>query len=288
MDFSVIGSAQGYARNWKLQQQWALKRQSGDVSGHDADLSTLLKQRKTAAASLYQKQIDDARENRDGDKGKLEKIMNKVYAGKKLSAKEKEYLKAKSPETYQLIKNAEDDQKRYEQELRRCRTKEEVQRVKMSHMNAALQTVKSVANDPNIPDEKKRAILSIQKAHTERLDGITRDFVKRGDYEKLPTEAEKARAEKELKEAREAEETARIEKEDVRPGPEDEAPAEEPAGEDPTVEKTGEAARKTEREVEEESPEARKVRRAKARAAYGAISGDASAAFEEPTVRLEA
>lgn len=85
----------------------------------------------------------------------------------------------------------------YERELRNCKTKEDVDRLKVSKINGYLTEVKSVSNNPNIPDGAKlgliekilKKVMGIQKVHME--------FVESGRYKNLPTEEELAEEAKE-------------------------------------------------------------------------------------------
>ena len=52
----------------------------------------------------------------------------KVCNGRALTQKEKDYLKEHDPETYEKARSLERQKNAYESALKRCRTKEEVQR----------------------------------------------------------------------------------------------------------------------------------------------------------------
>ena len=179
MDFSAIGSIGSYTKNLKLQTQWAIKKQSGNITGHSKSLNEMLGMTREAD-----------QEHEDGDK--LSKIMQKVYSGKKLSGEELSYLQAKSPELYEKVRDMEQEQKSYEKELKNCRTKEDVQRVKMTHIGKALATVKSVENNPNITMEKKLETAQLENARVNSIEARTEAFVHSAAYKALPTEAEQA------------------------------------------------------------------------------------------------
>ena len=181
MDFTTISSIGNYTKTLKLQTQWEIKKQSGDVTGHSKSLNDLLS---ATVAS------DAEKEHTDGDK--LSEIMQKVYSGKKLSGEELEYLQAKSPELYQKVRDMEQEQKSYENELKKCKTKEDVQRVKMSHIGKSLATVKSVENNPNITMEKKLETAQLENARANGIAARTEAFVRSASYKALPTEAEQA------------------------------------------------------------------------------------------------
>lgn len=275
MDMMAIGSLSSYVKQAGLRAKVDLKKQSGTLQSHTDP--TAMPARKTVEASMYQQQIDDERENKDGDSGKLEQIMNKVYAGKKLTVEEREYLKAKDPESYQRLQSIESDQKSYERELKRCRTKEEAQRLKMQHLNSALSRVKSVENNANIPKERKLIIVRMEQMHMEKIDKTLKAFVRSGKYDKLPTEAEEAEAEKEVKEAREAEQAVGTGKADERAA---EAPDGKEAGE------AQEAPKAAEEKSGVETPEERKTRQARQRAAFAPAWGGEEP--EAPVIDVEA
>ena len=286
MDFMTAGTLQGYTKTLALQTRWNLKRSGGDVNAHTKSLNDMLA--KTPEAAAAQQQLDEQRESGDD---KLKDIMEKVYAGKKLTQDEKEYLKAKNPAAYAQIESANQEQKAYERELKRCRTKEDVQRAKALRAGAALARVNSVLHDPAIPQEKKLETIGIEKYRLEKLNESERAFVKRGEYGKLPTDAEKSRVEKEEREA----EAVRRRQERTKPDkPETDKSGEalsdsaenvrkEPSGAEDRRKKTG--ARLAQAETRTESEVARKVKRAKRRAAEAAYQWTADPL---PTVQTEA
>lgn len=257
MDVAMIGSLGQYMKNQRLQMQWEIKKRNGNVNAHTRSLSDLLK--KTPAAAMAQQQVDAERERSDT---RLKDIKDKVLNGQKLTPEERRYLQAKDPMTYQKLRSVEADQKSYERELRRCKTKEEVQRLKTMRVGASLAAVNSVANNPNISKAKKLELCQIEKIRCDKFEASTLAFVRKGEYAKLPTEAEKAKAEaEENRELAGGEEAPEAE-------PSERQTAEEPAApkdtEEPKRPKEGEP--EAERNVE--SPELRKLRQARARAAY--------------------
>ncbi len=132
MDFSTIGNINMYTKNLKLRTMWDMKKRSGNVNAHQDTGSNWM--------------MEDLERQRENDK--LARITNKILNGRKLTSEERDYLRAKSPQTYQQLVKSEEEQKSYEAALRRCKTKEDVQRLKTDRINAALSDVKSVANSP--------------------------------------------------------------------------------------------------------------------------------------------
>ncbi len=276
MDFSVMQSIGMYTKNMEMQMKWKQKKANNDFT---ADGSTKL-------SDPTARQAEEIREAQADGSSKLSaQIRTKLAAGKKLTREEMDYLQKNDPQTYQKARAIEEEQKSYEEELKRCRTKEDVQRVKMNHTAASLSTVNNVKNNPAIPEGAKLGIMWQELMKTRALEETMGEFVKSGRYAQLPTEAEKAEAEKELKEAKEAElgmedsvESTEKADNDGKEVNEDRAPEgiSEDAGKDISLHGSVQRNRAVLQERRmtvaeaETTPEALKVKRARARAAYRA------------------
>ena len=196
MDFSVMQSIGTYTKNMEMQMKWKRKKANSDFT---ADGSTKI-------SDSIARQAEEIRKSQADGSSKLSaQIRTKLATGKKLTQEEMDYLQKHDPQTYQKAKSIEEEQKSYEEELKRCRTKEDVQRVKMNHTAASLSTVNNVKNNPAIPEGAKLGIMWQELMKSRALEETLGEFVKSGRYAQLPTEAEKAEAEKTLKEAKEAE-----------------------------------------------------------------------------------
>ena len=182
-----MGSVNQYARMQQLEAHWNLKKQSGDVTGHDS-LSDLM--RKTPTAAAYQEQVDARNAQQDS---KMESIRTKLMTGKPLTADEKKYLQEKDPVAYQKLKAAEVEQAAYEREMRRCRTKEDVQRLRMTKLGSALADVNEVKNNPHMAEKRLERVLEIQN-RVRKLEGSFRRYAKSAEYQEKPTDAERTKA----------------------------------------------------------------------------------------------
>ncbi|MBR3569614.1 MAG: hypothetical protein IKN96_02275 [Oscillibacter sp.] len=280
----TAGTLRSHTKTAALQTRWNLKQESGNAGAHTDSLDAMLS--KTPAASAAQAQIDGQRR---GGEEKLKNIMEKVYAGKKLADDEKRFLKDRNPQAYAQMESAEQERKAYERELKRCRTKEEAQRAKALRIGAALARVNSAANNPAIPQDKKLEIVGMEKYRCAKLNETERAFAKRGDYAKLPTDAEKARAEKEERELRGR---GAAGKADGRPeeGNSERPPIPDGASERSRPETTGNPAKPPDAkpEARAESDTLRKVRRAKRRAGAAAYMAIARPPEPLPTLQTEA
>lgn len=196
MSMMMITSINTYTKSMEMKMKWQKKQTSGDYKADG----------KTSIESTAQRQLEDIRESqKDGSKQMAAQIELKMMSGKRLSAEEMEYLKEHDPETYKKAKALEMEREAYERELKNCKTKEEVQRVKAAHAAAALDRVNDIKNNPNIPGGKKLELIKQEHAKATALDDTMNTFTKSGEYQKLPTEAERQKAEKEMEEAKKAE-----------------------------------------------------------------------------------
>lgn len=276
MNFFAVQNMGNYMKNMEMQMKWQKKKTTGDFT---ADGSTKMD-------DPVRQQAEEIRKSRADGSSKLSaQIDLKLNSGQKLTAEEMDYLQKTDPQKYQRLKAMEAEQKNYEQELKRCKTKEEVQRVRMAHTATSLNAVNEIKNNPVIPEEKKFELIMHEHHKHMALETSTKEFVESGKYAKLPTEAEKMKAEKDLKEAEEAElgieEPAEEKKEpeDMEAGKvgagesaeDKELEAENVLKEKAAIELAKGDLRK-EREMTrmeaETTPEAMKVKRARARAAY--------------------
>ena len=275
MDFNMIDNMNTHLRTMELKTMWSMRKKNNDYSSKG----------QLRLDQMYEQMYSPKNEDQ-----KMSNIAQKVYNGAKLTQEEMEYLRVKNPQLYNELVQEEQEQKAFEKDLRRCETKEDVERLKMNKINGALSTISSVENNPNIPKAKKLEIIMKVKRRMDAVEESCAKFVKSGEFAKLPTEAEETLARKEEAEQKKTEQTPpEQESKPVQKG-EEEADGTEETGQAETTEnpkpvsKTEASADKTiptdtapdlpKPEIDLESPEERKVRRARAKAAYAALSPD--------------
>lgn len=282
MSFTMVNSLDMYAKNLKMQMKWEQKKATKDYSA-DGTTSIADKLRKEAAEQLSALEESSSQATMSG-------IQAKLMAGRKLTSAEMEYLKKNDPDAYQQAKYREMERKAFEQRLRSCKTKEEVQRLKAAHMAASLDRVKDINNNPNISGGEKLKLTIEEHQKVSTVSDATNRFTQSSDYKRLPTEAEKRKAEKDLKEAKEAEQKGETKKnQDIQ---EEKTDAPKAADTDPSKTADGKkqdmesekeptpadtqaakakqlrASSKKTRAEAELTPEAQKVKRSRARASY--------------------
>lgn len=277
MNLAGMSSIGSYLKMMKMQNTWQQKQEKGTYTAASES------QEEQAILSCLDRLAEEAKESKD--KMTIQAIYTKVQMGKKLTREEKEYLRENDQATYMKVNAAEQKRKAFERELKACRTKEEVQRLKFTYQSESLASIKSISNNPNIPEGEKLGLILAEYAKSQAIEEAVRDFQKRGEYAELPTDEEYAQAMKEMKEAKEpvaeedSEENAEIssEKENLEKPQEipDSDLTEKPLNEEGKTEKT---TKKTDQEPDLESEKVKKVKRAKAKAAY-----KATAALEDPS-----
>lgn len=284
MNIAMMCSMNTCTQTMKLQMKWQQRKSSGDylTKGYSGTKESQKDQELQDPQSRLLESMKP-----DESASMRQQISTKMMAGKRLSSAEMEYLKENDPQTYQKARTIEMEREAYERRLKQCRTKEEVQRVKFSQAASSLATVKNVESNPSIPKGQKLALIMQELHKFNAMSDTDRAYMQSRDYQSLPTEAEKRKAEEELEKAEKAEmgiedrtddsaeETAdSTNKEAVEEAktksraPEESAPTETEL----KAAKRAVAGQEKTRMEAEVTPEARKVRRAKAQAAYAQSS----------------
>lgn len=284
MNIEMMCSMNTCTQTMKLQMKWQQRKSSGDylTKGYSGTKESQKDQELQDPQSRLLESMKP-----DESASMRQQISTKMMAGKRLSSAEMEYLKENDPQTYQKARTIEMEREAYERRLKQCRTKEEVQRVKFSQAASSLATVKNVESNPSIPKGQKLALIMQELHKFNAMSDTDRAYMQSKDYQSLPTEAEKRKAEEELEKAEKAEmgiedrtddsaeETAdSTNKEAVEEAktesraPEESAPTETEL----KAAKRAVAGQEKTRMEAEVTPEARKVRRAKAQAAYAQSS----------------
>jgi len=232
MDLSTIGSISQFTKTTALKTQWNLKKKSGNVMGHSKGLDDFL------SVGNAPSQAEQEAENE-----KMGKITAKVNAGAKLTEKEMEYLKEKNPQLYEKLRQIEKEQKAYEEALRHCKSKDEVQSLHMARVSESMQAAKN--GDGTAAYRMNRM--------TESMNA----FAETEEYKKLSTEAEQALERKEERESEQVEQEPKAEEEKKTERTEKEEPAPEQDAKAEDIDAPAEdVPAKAEKPVESAAPEA--------------------------------
>ncbi len=270
----MVGNLHSYLKTMERQSLWERKKASGDMTA-----------KKDPIVEMLQKQVDDMHGRNGGpDRVKLSEIHTKRQAGVSLTAEERKYLQEHDPEAYRELVQEEQEQKAYEEAMRRCKTKEDVERLKTMQLGKSMTAIKVVENNPNIPLQKKLEIAMREQRKVNNVLESTQKFVKSGAFSRLPTDAEYAQAQKEM--AEKLHPSTESENEAQQAQKPEETEGEEPVGQTdkgqtgdlPDTAQTkpehtdksqkSETIERHEPKIEIESDAQRKVRHARAKAAY--------------------
>lgn len=169
-----------------LNNKWMQKKESGNVLSKQE-----LNERSTWTSEQFmiadfQDQLEHNRETQ-----KRQKIDNKIMSGGSLSPEEISYLEKNDPVALKKYRETKEEKESYKEKLRQCKTKEEVDRVKLQKLGELESSLSSVVNDPTIPKSAKLAKAQEILAKTNNIEAAHLEFVKSADYQSMPTDNEK-------------------------------------------------------------------------------------------------
>ena len=174
----LIGTIQNQVKMQMLDKKWQQKKQ--DINS-----------RKTENMTQEQRMLEHFKEQaaKERKRSATSELYTKLQSGGTLTAEEIAYLKENDPEALADYERAQAEKKAYEQALKNCKTKEDVERLKLNRMGNFASQAKSIANNPYIPKEKKLELM--QKLNNEvcLIRDAHNEFVKSRAYEELPEEA---------------------------------------------------------------------------------------------------
>jgi hypothetical protein len=203
----IYGTVTNAVKLQTLSSTWQQKKESGNVLSKKEQSE---RENWTQEDWLKHDFQEQAAQNRETSK--KTDIDNKILSGSKLTQEEEKYLEKEDPATLQRYRQAKAEKEAYEEKLKHCRTKDEVQRLKTEKMGEYLSSIKSVENDPHIPESAKLANAQEILAKTRNIQEAEMKFIKSPEYSKLPTEAEEAEERSEERETADVQVTEKSEK----------------------------------------------------------------------------
>ena len=135
----------------------------------------------------YQEQLKKQKEG-----NKRTEIYNKISSGQKLSPEEEQYLASFDPKSLSEYRQTQAERKAYEEKLKKCKTKDDVQRLKQTSLGVEFSSLKKVLNDPCIPLSEKLKKAGQVLGKTRNFQEAEAELIESGAYDELPTEAEQA------------------------------------------------------------------------------------------------
>lgn len=210
---TALYSVNSYLKNMDMQNKWEQKQRTGNYKPDGAKTANEFYGRQRDCFEKNDRTDNTEQTPREKDRDEiLECIKNKLSSGCLLTASEMSYIESKDKVLYQQAATAANERKIYEHELRLCRTKDDVQKYKMAHAARALENVKSALNDSSMSMEDKLNAVMGENKKMSAVNAAERDFVRSGEYSRLPSQAEKLKAERDLRRAKKEERRAAAEK----------------------------------------------------------------------------
>ena len=179
----ITGTISNAVRQDFLSKKWDAKKKSGNILSKQDKNSNVSK---TPEQSMLERFREEMKQNKENSK--INGIANKVTNGEDLSPEEEQYLAEKNPGLLNSYRQAKLEQKAYEEKLKNCETKDEVQRLKTNTVNGYLSEMSAAKGTGN-----KGAIVATAKKVLAKLKNIEKaeiEFIKSGAYSNLPTEAD--------------------------------------------------------------------------------------------------
>ena len=173
MNIQTVGLISEYIKGKRFEMKWQERKANSFTPKDDGD----------SIISLMRKQHEDM--NRAV---RLQRIEGKLKAGERLSGPDMEYLRVNSPDMYEKALKIENERKEYRRALERSKTKEEAQALHMSRTQQFLVEAKAVSNNPNIPEDKKKELLTEIAMRAAAIFNEYVDFSKSEKYRELPSE----------------------------------------------------------------------------------------------------
>lgn len=162
----------------QLDEKWQKKKEN--TKAKKEEISPEMKK-------LMQYQEDMA-QIREGNQ--MSSIDTKLKSGAELTPDEIAYLKKNRPEAYQEYEEIKREREAYKNQLKNCKTKDDVEKVKLSKMGNFMAEAKNISQNPRIPKDKKLKLMEKLLKKTMGVDKIHTEFTKSQIFRNLPTEEE--------------------------------------------------------------------------------------------------
>ena len=179
----ITGTISNAVRQDFLNKKFEAKKKSGNIFSKQEKNSIV---NRTPEQSMIERFREEMKQNKENSK--INGIANKVTNGEDLTPEEEQYLAAKNPGLFNSYKQAKLEQKAYEQKLKNCKTKDEVQRLKTNTVNGYLAEMSAAKGTGS-----KGAIVATAKkvlAKLKNIEKVELEFIESGAYSSLPTEAD--------------------------------------------------------------------------------------------------
>lgn len=121
---------------------------------------------------------------REGNKSS--DIYVKIKSGAELTSEEIDYLKKNNPNALREYEDIKREKEAYKNQLKNCRTKEEVEELKVQKMNSYISEARRISSNPYIPEGKKSELMDNIMARVLNIQDAHVEFTKTIKYISLP------------------------------------------------------------------------------------------------------
>ena len=180
------GTVQSQVKMQMLDLKWKKKKDDINQKHNNEELTE-----EDVLIQSIEEQAENVRKSRD-----TEQIYTKLKTGQTLSEEEIAYLKEHDPESLSEYEKAQSEKKAYEQQLKNCKTKEDVQRLTLNRMGNFAAKAKSIASNPYIPKNKKIILMNRLNNEVCLIRDAHLKFTESVEYKNMPEEAELAEEKK--------------------------------------------------------------------------------------------
>lgn len=184
----VTGTIYNTLKLQTLDNKWQQKKNSENVLSRDE-----INERANWTQEDWLKHDFEEQLEKNKEAAKKTEIDNKIMYGGTLTPEEEKYLEQNNPEALQKYRQMKAEKKAYEEKLRNCKTKDEVQRLKTNTLNGYLSSFKKIENNPCIPLSEKLAKAQEMLGKSRNIQEAERKFMATSEYQNMPTEAEEAK-----------------------------------------------------------------------------------------------
>lgn len=149
----------------------------------------------------FQMQIDDDNYNKQKNEY-MKAAYEKLQKGEPLTPEERRYIEQHNPGALRKYEEIKAEKEQFKEDLKECKTKEEVNNLHSMHMVQDVAAAKKVDSNPNLDIATKKALMEEIQAKAKAISDVVIEFKKSPEYGDMPTEAEVARAENDDRQAK--------------------------------------------------------------------------------------
>ena len=171
MNLTSIGTVSSFVKNKQLTAKWNERK---------SQLQQLKSTPNPMIVQLQRQAVESQRTMR------LTMISSKMESGSRLSASDMEYLRVHSPDTYEKAVRIQREREAYERDLKNCRSKEDVERLKQSKLNQFVVEGRAIMSSPNIPKAQKGELMQFLKMRMNAILKAHAEFISSPEYYRLP------------------------------------------------------------------------------------------------------